>query len=113
MAGRIFNIFLGVWLMVSPDVLMVGELIANNDRIIGPLVITFSVIALWECTDRIVLLNLLMGLWLLVAPWILGYENNTGIINDLISGGLIVLTTISIKYQRKHQYGGGWIVLFR
>lgn len=113
MVGRVFNIFLGVWLMVSPDILMVSELIANNNRTIGPLVITFSVIALWECTDRIVLLNLLMGVWLLIAPWILSYENNIGTVNDLISGGLIILTTLSIKFPRKHQYGGGWSFLFR
>ncbi|HEX5172019.1 MAG TPA: SPW repeat protein [Cyclobacteriaceae bacterium] len=109
----IVNMLLGIWLMVSPDILDVHDVIADNYHIIGPLVVTFSVIAMSECTNRVILVNVPLGVWLLTAPWILSYESNPPIINDLVVGGVIVLNSVSMKRDQRHQYGGGWRSLFR
>jgi hypothetical protein len=58
-------------------------------------------------------MNVPFGIWLLTAPWILGYENSSGTINDSAVGCLIIIIAVSGKWNQRHQYGGGWSSLFR
>jgi len=112
MWARVFTLVLGLWLMIAPDLLQFGKVISDNDHIIGPLIATFSIIAMSECTRNVRLWNLPLAAWLLLAPWILGYDQTTAIASDLTVGVLTLRVTF-VKQKRKKQFGGGWAVLFK
>ncbi len=111
MWAQVINILLGLWLMAAPGVFSFSKITANNDHILGPVMATFAITALWECTHSMRKWNIPLGAWLLVAPWILGYENNIAIINDM-AVGLLVIGFSLVKGKTEHQFGGGWSALW-
>jgi hypothetical protein len=103
---------LGVWLMVAPDMLGFGKTIADNDHIVGPIIVTFAITAIFENTRNVRLFNIPPGLWLLLAPWILQYQTPAAIINDMVVGGGVIGCSL-IKGQLKNRFAGGWRSLFK
>ena len=67
MFTRIISIIIGLWLMASPDILTMNSVTSNNNHIAGPLVITFSVISLWDINRNVIKANIILGIWLIVA----------------------------------------------
>lgn len=112
MWARIINTLLGLWLMIAPGILNYPKSAADSGHIAGPIIITFSVVAIWEATRGVRKWNIPVGIWLLVAPWILGYGTTVAIISDM-SVGVLVLILSSIKGEVKKGYGGGWSALWK
>ena len=112
MWARIFNIIIGIWLMVAPGLLGYGAAASDNGHIVGPVIATFSTIACWEATRVVRKWNFPLGIWLILAPWVLGYELNQAIISDMLCG-LMILAFASIRGQINGKYGGGWRVLWK
>lgn len=108
---RIVNAVLGIWLMAAPAVLRYGPPASTNDRIVGPIVASLAIIAIWEPTRPLRWINVLLGAWLLLAPWILGYEGSAETMNSLFAGFLIVGFAL-IRGRIKERYGGGWSYLW-
>lgn len=108
----IVNIFLGLWLMISPSIFKMNELTANNNYIIGPLVITFSVISLWDINRQAIKVNILLGIWLLAALFILDFTKSIAFFSNGACGAFIILLS-SIKRKAKENFGGGWKSLFQ
>ena len=109
---RIINSLLGLWLMIAPGILQYSPAAADNGHIAGPVIITFSVVAIWEATRVLRKWNIPVAIWLLVAPWILGYDNTIAIISDM-GVGVLVLIFSSIKGKIEKDYGGGWSSLWK
>jgi hypothetical protein len=107
MWARITTLLLGVWLMSAPGIFDFSKTISNNDHIIGPLIISFSAIAICESTRNVRFFNLPLAAWLLFAPWILGYENNIAFFSDYIVGVSTLLLSL-VPQKRKNTFGGGW-----
>lgn len=85
---------LGLWLVVSPFILQFSsytEIAALNSYVLGVGVMVFAAIALarpkmWE--EQV---NLLLGLWLFIAPFVLGFQAETAAMaNHMILGLLII-----------------------
>lgn len=112
MWARFINIALGLWLMVAPGILQYSPAATDNGHIIGPIIVTFSVIAYWEATRVLRKWNYPFAIWLLLAPWILGYDNTFAIINDM-AVGMLVLIFASFGGKIKKSYGGGWSSLWK
>jgi len=108
---RFINIIIGMWLMAAPALLRYGSAATDNGHIIGPVLATFSAIAIWEATRNVRLWNYPLGIWLLIAPWILGYDNTIAIVSDMGSGVLILILS-SIRGKVTQQFGGGWRALW-
>ncbi|MDQ2657063.1 MAG: vitamin K epoxide reductase [Bacteroidota bacterium] len=108
---NIVTALLGIWMMVAPHLMGVEKKIANNAHIVGPLIASFSIIAIWECTRNVRFFNLPLALWLLAAPFVLQYSNDTALMNDYIIAILVILSYL-VKRERKHRFGGGWKTLF-
>ena len=84
---------IGAWLMASPDILGFEGAIADSDRLVGALVVTFAMIALAEVARHARLLNLPLAGWLLAAPWIL--DAPTGVVvSDIVAGVLLIVVTL-------------------
>lgn len=112
MWAQIINAALGIWLMAAPAVLGYGGAAATNDRIVGPVVATFAVVAWWGATRGTARWNTPLGAWLLLAPWVLGYGPTDAIVNSMVAGGLILGFSFVTGTVDK-RYGGGWAALLR
>ncbi|MCB0107777.1 MAG: SPW repeat protein [Caldilineaceae bacterium] len=106
MIARVVNVLLGIWLMAAPNLLGYGTPASTNDRIVGPLIITFATVAMWEATRSVRWANLPLGLWLLLAPWLLAYSS-TALINSMTVGLVVALLSL-VHGEISGRYGGGW-----
>lgn len=113
MWAQVINALLGLWLMVSPAILgFEDKTISNNAHIVGPIITSFAVISWWEATRVVRLYNVPLGLWLLLAPWVLGYEPTTAILNDMVIGAAVAALSF-VKGKVEGSYGGGWSAIWR
>ena len=112
MWAQAINSLLGIWLMAAPGIINFGNKAADNDHIVGPVITTFAVISLWECTRVTRTYNIPLGAWLLMAPWMLGYESTFAIVNDMMVGGLVILFSF-VKGKIEKRYGGGWSAVWK
>ena len=112
MWARILNVVLGLWIMVAPAFLGYSQAAANNGHIVGPVIVTFSVISFWEVSRPVRKWNYILAAWLLLAPWVLGYDKTVGFISDM---GVAVLVIIfaSVKGKIEEKFGGGWPSLWQ
>ncbi|MDT7827605.1 SPW repeat protein [Pricia sp. S334] len=110
MWAKILNIILGLWLMTAPAVFSYGKAASDNGHIIGPIIITFSVVSLWEATHVVRKWNYPFALWLLLSPWLLDYQATTAISSDIITGVLIMILS-TVGQHIENRYGGGWSAL--
>ena len=101
----------GIWLMASPAVLDYADPARANDRIIGPIVASLAIIALWEIMRSLRWVNVILGAWLLIVPWLLGHTSDARW-NSLAAGALVLGFSLA-KGERTHPFGGGWSSLWR
>lgn len=112
MIFRFINIVIGLWLMISPALLNFGKVAADNGYITGPIVISFSTIAISECTRGVRLWNYPVGLWLLISPWILNYTEANAFWHHL-GAGLVIIVVCSIKGGLTKNFENGWSSLWQ
>lgn|SRR5688500_4133006 len=108
---HLLTALIGIWLMASPAVLSYADLARANDRIIGPIVASMAMIAIWEISRPLRWVNVILGAWLLIAPWLLGYRLDARW-NSLAAGALILAFSL-VKGKRTHKVGGGWSALWK
>jgi hypothetical protein len=97
---------LGVWLMAAPAVLGSGGAAADNDRLVGALVATFAVIGFGEAARSARLVNIVLGGWLLLAPWVVTGATPAARWNDLAVGGAVII--LSVRRGRVESRFGSW-----
>lgn len=102
---------IGLWLYAAPGVLGYGDPAATSDRIVGPLVLSFSFVAMWEFVRGLRLANRPLALWLLAAPLVLGYPTDA-LVSGMLSGAA-VLGLSFVRGKVEGRYGGGWAAVFR
>lgn len=112
MWAQVINSALGIWLMAAPAILGFNKSIANNDYIVGPLIATFAITAIFENTRNVRRFNWLPGAWLLLAPWVLDYDSTTATLNDMLTGALVIAFSF-VKGEVKSELGGGWSSLWK
>lgn len=98
--------------MVAPGLFGWGPAASDNGHIVGPVIVTFSVTALWEVTRGVRKGNYPLALWLLLAPWILDYSSDLAIISNMASGILVIIFS-SIPGKITQSFGGGWPSLWK
>jgi hypothetical protein len=97
---------LGVWLMGAPTVLGSTSSAAASDQLVGALIITCAVIGFAEVARPARLLNIPLGLWIVLAPWILLGDTNVSRWNDMIAG--VAIAALSIRCGPITERFGGW-----
>lgn len=87
-----FNLVLGAWLIVAPfvGIGVTGDVAAWNSYVAGAAVAIFALAAiarpqLWEEW-----VNLVIGLWLILAPFALGFTDQTAPMWNQIVIGLLI-----------------------
>lgn len=107
---RLVNAALGIWLMAAPAVLGYSGAAGTNDRIVGPAVATFAIVAMAGATRPARWANTVFGAWLLVAPWLLGY-GGTPRLNDMVVGAVVIAVSL-VRGHVGDTFAGGWSSLW-
>jgi len=97
--------------MASPTILNYTDPARANDQLIGPIVASLAIIAIWEIARPLRWINVALGGWLLIAPWVLGYAPDARW--NSLTAGAIVFGFSLVKGTRTHQIGGGWSSLWK
>lgn len=98
---------LGAWLMLSRATFGTAGAIANNDHVIGALIITVAVCAMAEVARPLRFINALFGLWLLAAPWLLNGATAGAAANQLLSGLFLIALSLP-RGRRSTDHYGAW-----
>lgn len=89
------NLALGVWLLVSTLIIHYPAIYLNaalNSYMTGVAIVVFSACAMYIPRIWEEVLNVALGLWLIVSPWMLGFSSNMNLTaNALIVGLAVVL----------------------
>lgn len=93
-----WNLFIsaavGLAIMTAPAYIEYTKKIANNNYVIGALIITFSVIATSEVARPVRFLNMFLGLWMIASPWILGSAQTEAILASVTTGAVLIPLSI-------------------
>jgi SPW repeat-containing protein len=87
------TLLLGIWICVSPWTTDsgAGGAAISSYYIVGVAVTLFAIVALVTFRPWEEWVNLVLGAWLLVSPWLLGFRAVTGLMwNALLIGALVV-----------------------
>ena len=97
---------IGVWLTFTRLSFGSSGTMANSDHMMGLLVVTFSIIAFAEVARSVRFLNVPVGLWLIIAPWlIIGSASPLASWSSVIAGLLIIGLAVP-RGSIKNSYGG-------
>lgn len=100
------SIAIGILLMLSRLLFDTGATAADNDHVIGALVITFSIMAMAEVARPLRFINVVFGAWLLLAPWLLDGYAGTGTAFASIAG--LLLVGLSLPRGAVESHYGAW-----
>ena len=111
--AQIINALLGIWLMASPGMFGYSGTGRINGVIVGPIIATFAIIAVWEVTRAVGRANVTLGAWLVIAPWVLGYEENViATVNEFVVG-ITIFALAMTRAKTDAKLGGGWRSLIK
>jgi len=86
------NLILGIWLFITPFLGLVAltSMAAWNSYIFGAIIAVFSIWALVQPRVWEEWINLVIGVWLVIAPFVLGFHTETAVMWNHIIVGIIV-----------------------
>lgn len=92
------NLLLGAWLFTSPWVLQFsGEMrdAAWNAYLSGAAIMVFAAVAVYMPKAWEEAVNIILGAWVAVSPWVLGFVSNRDVMmNTVLVGCLVVLLAV-------------------
>lgn len=102
----IASVLIGVALMLTRVIFDTSGTAANNDHLIGALVVSFSIAAFSEAGRPVRLVNVLLGAWLAVSP--LFIDGYSGIASVAATSAGVVLAWLAIPTGRIVSHYGSW-----
>lgn len=87
------NLLLGLWLIIAPFIFSYATAAASsNDLTIGVTIAILALIRVFKVsgTSWASWVNVALGVWLLVAPFVLRYADPAALWNDLIVGIAVI-----------------------
>lgn len=110
---RLVNAAAGVWLMAMPGILgYAGTTAAASDRIVGPFIVCFSVVAIWEVTRGARRANFPFAAWACIGPFVLPGYPMAGMIGSVAAGALVLALSFCGGHTQQ-RFGGGWPTLWK
>ncbi|HVS72296.1 MAG TPA: SPW repeat protein [Phycisphaerae bacterium] len=90
------DVLAAIWLLISPFVLGFGNLgnAAGNNVILGIIIGILALIRLFNPvrTVGVSWLNVILGIWVIISPWVLGFDGNaTAMTNNVIVGIIVII----------------------
>lgn len=88
------SIGLGVWLMFAPSALGSAAPAAHSDHVVGALIVTVATIALADVGRMLRYLDVLLGAWVVISPWLVDGATRPAMWNDVLVGISVVLLSV-------------------
>src|SRR6478609_1255642 len=86
------NLILGAFLFVSPWIFgFSGSTAAVNANIVGVIIAVLAIAALAAFAIWEEWLNLIVGLWTLVSPWVLGFQETKAMTVHVVIGAAVAI----------------------
>ena len=105
-APDVYNLFLAVVLFVSPWLFRLTNEPGKVDLwVTGPVIGIASLAAVIAYRDWEEWLNVLMGVWLIVSPWLLGFPHTRAMHISIGIGVVVVLLALLdlfLHYEKRH-----------
>src|SRR5246500_5049092 len=98
------NLILGAFLFVSPWILgFSGGRAGQNANIAGIIIVVLAIAALSAFAVWEEWLNLIVGLWTLVSPWLLGFQGTRAMtVHVVIGAAVAILAAIELWILSQH-----------
>jgi hypothetical protein len=102
------NLVLGIWICVSPWVLQLdAEQPATRIAVaVGFLIIVFEVFTFYALRTLEELINIILGAWLMIMPWVIGTTTRLATLDFLVSGFLVVALAVYEIWDARRQSTG-------
>ena len=87
------NIVLGVWLFISPWVMNYVDSIPNaaqNAYLLGLAIVVFAAVAIYIPRVWEEGINMALGAWMIVSPWVLGFASERDVTANAVIVGVLV-----------------------
>jgi len=78
---------------------------ADSDHLVGALIVTVAIISLAEVGRPLRLINIGLGLWLIIAPWLLDGAGNLASWVDMAVGLAVIALSLPRGKRSKEHYG--------
>ena len=101
------SVVLGMFLMLTRLLLGTDAAAANNDHVVGALVITVAIIAMAEVARALRFLNVVFGVWLCVVPFVLDGGDAAHSVAS-VAAGLALIGLSLPRGRRSDEHYAGW-----
>jgi hypothetical protein len=99
------NLILGAFLFASPWIFgFTGGGVSENANIAGIIIAILAIAALAAFAVWEEWLNLIVGLWTLVSPWILGFQGTTAMTVHVIVGAAVAVLAAIELWLMSHDW---------
>jgi hypothetical protein len=89
------DVLAGLWLLISPFVLGFGALTSamTNNVILGIVIGVLALVRFFGPGKAVGIswLNLILGIWVLISPWVVGFTSNGAAVTNNVIVGIIVI----------------------
>ncbi len=108
-SATVIALLAGIWLFVSPWVYgAAASPSAWNSWIVGALIFIFAATRLNRPLTGVSWVNVILGVWTFISPWIYGYVGNSGrFINSLCVGVIVFVVALISANSMPHQMTPG------
>ena len=107
------NVLLGVWLIISPFFYTISAPATAsatwNNVIVGTLIVICAALRTFSHQRRVALsgVNIVLGIWTLISPWIYGYSTDAPRFGtNIVAGSLVIALAIlsGCRTYREHRH---------
>ena len=115
---RLVNAALGVWLMFAPAVLghsTTSAVASGSDRILGPLIASAAVAAIWPEIRPLRWVNVVLGVLAVAGPLVIGPFTDwplSAAVNSVVTGAAVAGLGL-LRGKVEGRFGGGWRSVWR
>lgn len=102
-ACDVLNLILGAFLVVSPWLFgFAAGAETQNAVVSGIIIAVLSIAALAAFAEWEEWLNLIMGLWVIVSPWLLGFAGTTAAWVHVVIGIIVAAVAAAEMWMSRH-----------
>ena len=101
----VVSAIIGLWLMFAPSLFGSENKAADSDHLVGALIVTVAVIVMAEVIRAGRFVNILLGAWIMISPWLLFGATPGAKWNDAITGVAVILLSFPRGPIREHYAG--------
>ena len=104
------NLILGLWLLISPWALkyQAEQTPTWNAVIVGILIGAVAIYAMFQVMAWEEWVNIALGVWLIIAPWLLGFTESVNAMRNALLTGAVVAVLALWALATDKDIGGWW-----